>query len=250
MDKDKYQEVEKALGQPFAADFTENVRKIRMNLMIVSFISLVIFYAKINIESDSTFFGLKFKGINDNLITVILVILLIYNLVHFIWCAIDNILEWWLRLTGTRVAFITGFKWDNKYKDSPNDPRQSTLYTWWLNNSFHIPNLEIEFRNLQQKTQEYVDKLEGLDEINPNQRISVNSSVQDLINKLKQLDGSFEKLKEIISSERITVSLKRFDNIFYFFLKNQNIRWIVFEIGLPILLGIWGVVCLIVKFKQ
>lgn len=48
-------DVRKALGEPFAADFSDYTRKLRMNLIVASFIGLVVVYAHVSILPSSTF---------------------------------------------------------------------------------------------------------------------------------------------------------------------------------------------------
>ncbi|MCV5687679.1 hypothetical protein OFN32_26045, partial [Escherichia coli] len=59
--------VEKVLLAPVQIEFTENVKKIRQNLMVTSFIALFMTLGGVSIDPSSTFFGLKFNGLNDAL---------------------------------------------------------------------------------------------------------------------------------------------------------------------------------------
>ena len=60
--------VEKILLAPIQIEFTDNVKKIRQNLMVTSFITLFITLGGISIDPSSTIFGLKFNGLNDVLL--------------------------------------------------------------------------------------------------------------------------------------------------------------------------------------
>lgn len=95
-DEEKRKAVEKVLGEPIFDDFSDNTLKIRRNLLVVA-----------------------------------------YLVVHFGWNSITHFQQWRLRVTGTRLAFKTGrspglYLEDDERGDYPDDPRQSTLYTWWL----------------------------------------------------------------------------------------------------------------------
>jgi hypothetical protein len=59
---------EKILGEPFAMDFSDYVRKIRNGLIITSIISIALLLGELRIAPDSTFLGLKFTGLTNNFI--------------------------------------------------------------------------------------------------------------------------------------------------------------------------------------
>jgi hypothetical protein len=94
----------KVLGEPAFAEFSDNAWKIRTNLILASVISIAVVFGDLHIEPDSQILGLKFKGLTDAVLTNGLIAVVSYLLLHFVWTAIDALLEWRLRVTGTRVA--------------------------------------------------------------------------------------------------------------------------------------------------
>lgn len=52
-----------------------------------------------------------------------------------------------------------------------------------------------------------------------------------------------KKVNATLSSERVKVSLERFDAVFRRRALSQNARWFVLEFGFPVVLGSAGIVC-------
>ena len=100
-------EVEKALGEPVFPAFSDYVRKLRANLVFVSFISISLIFGDLEIDPTSSILGLKFKNLSSDSLMYGLLILNGYMLVHFLWCSVDTFQEWSIRVTGTRLSFIT-----------------------------------------------------------------------------------------------------------------------------------------------
>lgn len=238
------EKVEKILGEPFAMDFSDYVRKIRNNLIITSIISIALLLGGLRIAPDSTFLGLKFIGLDNNLILQTLFFLNAYTLIHFLWSSIDHFQEWWLRLTGTKVAHVTAARVGAVGADYPNDPRQSTLYNWWNDEARKISSLQEPLNNIQIKLKKWEDtvtaSLEGKDPNVVNACMSINKVGED-INKLK---ASVEQIGKSFESPRIPASLKRFDGHFQFFLRSQNLRWLIIELGFPLVLGSYALLLL------
>jgi len=250
---DKLKAVEEVLGKPFALEFEPYAGKVRNRLIWISLISLFITIGNLTLDSDSSFLGLRFEGITQDHVELPLLLISLYLLIHYIWLCKDTFDEWTLRRTGTRAAFQTGSPWGNKDTDDPATPRQSTLYNWWLQNTNHLENLS----NNIQETKEGVEKL--VEDLFPG---AVNS--QDIRAKLAQknselstIDSNIKKFfsqlndeQEVIKSPRLEVSLSRFDNRYRACLESQNLRWILLEYSMPLLLSVISITSLVLKIKS
>lgn len=151
IDEERIKAVEKNLKEPVALQFSDQVWKIRANLIVASAIALVVGVANLQISPESSFLGIRFSGLNDILIRTNLGAIVLYLLVHFLWTGWDSFLEWRLRVTGTRSAFQTGSMWSPEHVDHPVDPRQSTLYNWWTMQQSAIGNLGAIASEFKQK---------------------------------------------------------------------------------------------------
>jgi hypothetical protein len=109
---------------------------------------------------------------------------------------------------------------------------------------------------LQQQTayNQAIDKLQKLCQQYDDQNSQNLRNAQQAADGAKQasedLKMSIENASQIFSSERIPVSLKRFDEAFNRHALSQNARWLCIEFGLPMLLGIGGCIGIIIKLCQ
>lgn len=236
MDSD-INKVEKALGEPFAMDFPEYVRKIRNGLIITSVISVTLLLGGLHIAEDSSFFGLKFEGLNHEHILKALFFLNAYMFIHFLWCSVDSFQEWMLRVTGTRVTHITTARLAAEECDYPNDPRQSTLYNWWKDESRKISSFQEPLERIENKLKAWEETVKNALEGKEPNVLNACTSINQVAEDIRKLKSSIENASKAIESQRIPVSLKRFDSCFQLFLRSQNLRWLIVEFGFPLLLG-------------
>lgn len=229
--------VEKALGEPFALEFPDYVRKIRYGLITTSVIAIAIVHGGLQLAGDLSFLGLKFTGLTQPIIIKAFFFLNLYMFIHFFWCSIDHFQEWWVRLSGTRVAHVTTAILASEHGDYPNDPRQSTLYNWWMSEAKKISSLTEPLENIDSKLSTWEaavkESLEGKD---PNV-VNACMSIRNVSSDIHKLKRSIENAAKTIEAQRIPTSLERFDKHFYFYLRSQNLRWLIFELGFPITLG-------------
>jgi hypothetical protein len=244
---EKINAVGKLLGEPVAPELSPVGLKVRNHLFIVCVISITVVLANLRISPESTFLGLKFTGVDDSILRYGLLILLGYFTFHFSWIAFDSFLEWRLRITGTRVTFVTTGLLSDEKMDYPNDPRQSTLYNWWKYQANQIGNLSREIT----KTKEIVETLQsdlkeryttGADAMNI---VNACTRLSEVLPTLQQVQNAITSATETIGSDRIPTSLKRFDNWFELFIRSQNLRWLVIDILLPISLSGYALFLLI-----
>jgi len=240
MTKIAEKEVEELLGKPVFPEFSDRVEKLRRNLLIISLITLGLFFGGLDVDPSSTLLGLKFKGLTTNSIHTGLLVLNVYMFIHFIWCAWDSILEWKLRITGTRQILKT--TWEDECTDQAENPQQSTLYNWWLERARKIGNLTEKTAELSNKLNGWIDNVPvstHKDDVYTRQSYSSDLSVikQNLQHLIKGYSVEFSTGEH----QRLRVSLKRFDNWYTLFLRSQNLRWLVIELALPIILGIFTI---------
>jgi hypothetical protein len=69
---------------------------------------------------------------------------------------------------------------------------------------------------------------------------TIGSTREDVV----KLERSITVARDTFSESRIPVSLRRFDGWFHLFLRSQNLRWLIIELGVPILVGFCALVFL------
>jgi len=236
--KKKRDAVAQALGQPFMLDFTEVVLKMRTHLLVGSSIGLAAVFMNLRIKTDSAVFGLQFEGLTDTKVMVALLLVNMYLFVHFFWGSIDAFQEWRLRLTGAKVAFLTSARFGDESVDGPSDPRQSTLYNWWLESARNMHPVRDALARIDEKHRIVMEGVRGnLDLAQDPTLVSFQMSNQEILTSLSKVASSLEKSSVLLNNDRIPVSLERFDHAFKLFLKSQNMRWLLLEWLTPVLIG-------------
>lgn len=239
--------VRKALGEPFSAEFTDKVWKIRTNLLVVSIVWLFVVLAGLRIDPGSSVFGLRFSGLTDEVVKIGLFLVTLYLVVHFLWSCIDSFLEWRLRVTGTKLAFVTTARLASEHADYPNDPRQSTLYQWWTNEATKIGNLAASAAAVNTKLTDCETRLRAqVCDLHPGcmNIATAAQSISEVRERVAELTRAVDNASKAIASQRVPVSLERFDRWFRLLLKSQNLRWAVIDFLLPIGLGVTALVLL------
>ncbi len=242
--------VEAALGNPVAPEYTNNALKVRRNLFAVSLVSCVIVLFSIKLDPKSTIFGLRFAGLTDDLILIGLTVVTIYHLIHFAWYVVDATMEWRLRITGTKLSFITAAKYANEHGDYPDDPRQSTLYSWWSDHARRIGNIKENILTFEKEWKSAENAVRTLVSNNTPDGRNLNNALQALSQVKQSVDNlkrSLERTDKTISSLRIPASLSRFDKWFGLFLRSQNLRWLLVDTCAPLVFGLVASLILLIK---
>lgn len=151
--------VNKILGEPIDSGFSETAMRVRRNLLVFSFISIFLVIGKVQIDPQSTIFGLKFIGLSDSMLKNGLLLATLYLYVHFLWYTIDSFIGWRVRVTGTKLAFLTGAKYTSEHGDYPNDPQQSTLYSWWTDHAKRIGNIGEKIGSIDKSFMDWENKV-------------------------------------------------------------------------------------------
>lgn len=232
------EQISKVLGEPVGFDISETARKLRMNLILVSVVVLVLIVGEIEAGSDFSVFGVKLTGVTPFKFMVGLSIVLAYTLIHFLWYCYEFYSEWSIRITGTKLAFVTGAKMGAEGADYPDDPKQSTLYTWWTEEAKSMVAYSDLVNRVDNSIQEFSAHIDQLEKRDMTSAGSVSASIQGLKSTLEQVKGAFRSTESVITNTRIPESLSRFDRRFRLLLKSQNMRVLVVDIVFPILLSL------------
>lgn len=233
-------DVGKALGAPFYGDLSENALRVRRNLLALSLISLVIAWSGARLDQGSSILGVKFTGLPDNVVPIVLLIVNGYWLLHFIWCAVEAILEWRLRLTGEKVLLLTGGNiLGGEHGGDVSDQRQATLYSWWLVHRNKLVNFSDLVKNFSAQSAAATAKLEA-----PMSLAGASESDQ-VIAELKQLNATLHRLQpeldnavSTLAAPRLITSLGRFDAWLALSLRVQSLRWLILDVAFPVAFGI------------
>lgn len=233
------EEAEQVLGKPFAAAMSDATEKIRRNLLVVSAITIAIVILGVRVAQANTLLGISFEGLTADALKKGLLAVNTYMLVHFMWCMWDELQEWRLRVSGTRSAYVTGATFGSTHADYPVEPRQSTLHNWWRSAATRFAATDEAIKRLDGA----VERLLATEEVKRNSGpIQPESNAAVLLQQIKSdiatLLNEVTQTKAVLTSQRVNVSLRRFDNAYQLFLRSQNLRWLVVEAGFPFLFGL------------
>lgn len=169
-----------------------------------------------------------------------LFLILAYHFIHFFWQSLDKFHEWRIRLTSSAQLIYDGTaKWAGQIQvnDVGSDPRQFSLYRWWL-----------QQEGLSKSTMKLIAPLTAIAEAA--EKASAEKSMQESIDLHKmataankatsELREQQAQILEFLSSGRLQASLERFDRWFFQFLWSQILRWLILEWGGPLLLAVWA----------
>ncbi len=234
--------LKKALGEPIGFDISDAALKIKRNLMLVSLVVIVLVLGELKASSNISIFGVSLEGATPDKIMLGLAAILIYSLTHYLWYCFELAGEWSLRVTGARLGFVTGAQWADEGVDYPADPKQSTLYTWWLQEirSFtYYKNLIAKVDEQKNEIDRRINDIVGNNNPSSNGAMASNAIAQ-LKATLEQARSSVSKVESIISSQRINVSLERFDKRFGLVLRSQNLRVLLVDVLVPVLIAAYA----------
>lgn len=239
MTKD-YTSTEKVLREPVFIELSDYARKVKNSLVFSSTLGIGLSFTSILVSKDSTILGIRLENFSHKHVQILLLLLIIYFGIHYIWVALDNFIEWRLRITGTKTTFSTGASYGAVDADYPIDPRQSTLYNWWYSQQKELTSLN----NATRKIKLLEESLLEVSEQYPENTIDIQGYLLELNENLRIYNENSRHIERVVNSDRITVSLRRFDNWYKLFIQSQNVRWFVFDFSLPIalsLLAIFGI---------
>ena len=220
--KDKNLEsVKNLLGEPVFIGLSDYVLKLRRNLVALS--AFIIFYkstgAKISI------FGFNCTNLDQNIIDKYLVIYLLYSASHFFFEAWETYLRWVIRLSGT-------------FKEVQPPPQT-------LGRLKSSPSLKDDLSNAKEFIQDCA-KLKYRENISLGQSYLYSVILQLLIyNKEELSKESTSKLILQFASQCAEESLKRFREKFKQFQLTQIIRFLAFDIFIPL-----GLTCIAFLYTQ
>jgi len=246
--------LEGLLREPFGLEFPEPIRKMRTQLLIACVVGFTAFYFGLIPKSDTPIFGVTFENLTQERLLMLLWVVVFYLWCHFSWSSWDYYQEWRLRSTGTKKFTSTAsLGFSVPPLDEHTDPRQSTLYHWWLKRAEDMQRYLDMHLDANENLKSFEEKIKGSEEVevsNPeHERLRKERlllQVEELRGKIDASRAKAELFLELAQSPRIPASLERFDRSFKRFLSSQNYRFLFLELLLPFLGGI-GVIALGVR---
>jgi len=235
-DEDKIK-AERAMGEPVLPEFSEDLRRTRRNLLVVSSVLIFAQISKVQITA-ANFFAFKISNPSQTWLYIGATCVLAYLLLQFCWKGWDYIHFMRIRVTGSRLSHVTTGRMASDFGDYPSDPNQSNLYYWWTEQARKIGNLSKmadDVHIVANRLQEVAKQPGNIDMSNINH---VTSSAGEINNKISSLENRLTELQKVLNSTRIPTSLERYDRWFYHFKKSQVCRIVMLDLVFPLVLGV------------
>ena len=228
----RYEELDKLFNTPVIFSYDDESLKIKKTLLVISCIGFFSSLYGISISADSSLFGIKFNNITQALLIKVLLFFNIYYLFKFCWVSIEYFWQWKIRVTGSGQNSVYKGGWGTELVDLHNDPKQSSLYNWWLKHAKYFRENDIDLINKMDEVRKIVSKDDW------------STSSGRITELIQEIDENLRNIKSVLGDGRIETSLKRFDRSFFLFITLQNFRWIVLDFLMPICVGLASVISL------
>lgn len=217
--------IAKRMAKPFREVFDDNTLRIRRNLLVVACVAL--FY-KLKLGSidptSAKIIGLQFNNIQPDALDFLLISLIGYFLIHFIWCAVEDLQIWRFRLTGLTASIGSGGAFAGGVDTTSHaNQKQLTLSDWWSHNVDVLKLIDSKFELDQQ---EEALRRSGFSVVNGDR---IRESINQINTSAKQLGRN---------SNHVRIALTRYEKNLKMLTISQNLRWAVVEFGLPIVIGL------------
>jgi hypothetical protein len=237
VDRSEVEAVEKILGKPIGFDISESAAKIKRNLMLVSFLVLVLAIGELE-TSNVTVFGAKLGGVTPDKLMVGLSVILLYTFLHYLWYCFDLLGEWSVRVTGIRAINGSRGIFGGGRDDIAVDPEQTTLYSWWLYKSKEAESYGRFVEGVDLKLAELEIKLQEIDTEGKYAHFiqaGAGGGVAEVRGLIRRDLVTFTSL---VKEKMIPVSLERFDSRFKLLIRSQNLRVLLVDVIAPVLLAL------------
>lgn len=237
MNQDNQSRIEQIMKEPSPLEATEYEERIRRNLLVFSMIACLSLFLGISPTNKTEIWGVGFENLTVKSIYTVLLLVIIYEFVHYFWIVWDKFSFWRVRLTGCKLDVRRGstatFGGGDAQFDATGKEINSNLYVWMIERA---PSYHSVMSLISEKNSVLNDLITNVDVE------SADSTVfSQLRDKTTELNKQIEIMNGHLNSMRVNESLKRFDNWFDFMVKTQSRRWLMLDLFLPLMAGVLAI---------
>ena len=262
---------------PTIDDFSENAYRVRRNLILFAIISIFYKVSGALIEGKKiSILGTNFKipnGDPQHFIDWFLLIILIYHFIHFLWLTFEHwVYHVKIRVTGNFDNSFYGMMFG---RQKIPDKRKTNLYkilsssgidaldVLSLNHPQHIENLKSEVITKINKVAEeqklQINNFVKDDSLEEKLVNEISTRINNIINTIKDpifssaspssfahtIKKNDDLIRQFFIDEKcfkdLKLRLEKFDKHWEIYGRAQILRWIIVEYGVPVLIGIFGI---------
>lgn len=235
--KERLEHIESVMKSPKGIAIVDYEERIRRNLLLVSIAAIAFTWLNLEVDTTKAFFGvLTFKNLSQENIYWLFFAVLVYEFLHYFWIQINNFGAWRIRLTGTSHLEVRGdgggaqFGGENSPYDYSGNDQDSNFYTWMFDNKHDRTTAMTQLIKMSGELQTLIENMQE-------SKDSSNKQFQELTLKTNSISSSIDRLERALQSLRIDGSMLRFDQWFRILVASQNLRWLILDIALPLVLG-------------
>jgi hypothetical protein len=233
---DRHSEMVKLLGTPVLPDWPDHANRVRRTLLISSLSAMVIALYPPDL-SLIQIVGLQFRDIPAATLHYIILVVILYHVFYYMIYAREYYIYARIRITGSRPQHITIAKWAGNGLDYPNDPRNSSLYAWFSDQS---PDLT-DMIKVNKKLIDIADSV----------RSKPGDEYENDVKKIKEFASKINNINADIDNMcRLLESIRRFESFFWEYAAHQRARVIVIEIIVPFFMAITSIFVLIERIAN
>lgn len=235
--KERLEHIESVMRSPKGIAIVDYEERIRRNLLLVSIAAIAFTWLNLEVDTTKAFFGvLTFKNLSQENIYWFFFAVLVYEFLHYFWIQISNFGEWRIRLTGTSHLEVRGdgggaqSEGGNSPYDYSGNDQNSNFYTWMFDNKHDRTTAMTQLIKMSGELQALIENMQE-------SKDSSNKQFQELTSKTNSISSSIDRLELALQNLRIDGSMLRFDQWFRILVASQNLRWLILDIALPLILG-------------
>lgn len=249
--RDSKESVLEALGSPVLASFPEELRLTKRNLLFVSAVVILVKMSGMKIGQENvSLLGLSFSNPGQLWLDMMLFGTIAYLFVQFIWQTTDYAMQTRLRITGTKLSWVTVGKSAYNGADYPEDPQQSSLYYWWRDEARKIGSLKAATDEVHRAAKAALHAAKPFNPPSTDHLVHMLRPVDELARVSSALQKQLEATEKALSSERIPISLERFDKWFWSFQSSQVWRALLLDITLPTFMAMASLTAIAIPYVQ
>ncbi|MGV8832753.1 MAG: hypothetical protein ACOH2N_12325 [Devosia sp.] len=238
MSEDSKESVFRALGAPVLAGFPEELRLTKRNLLFVAAAVIFVKMSGMKIGQENvSLLGLSFSNPGQIWLDLMLLGTILYLFAQFSWQTVDYAMQTRLRVTGTELSWVTVGMSAYDGADYPADPQQSTLYFWWRDEAKKIGKMGDLVEEVKRAANSVKNATKDFDRSSTSHFAHLVRKADELNTTASKLGKQFSEAEKALSSERIPISLERFDKWFWSFKRSQVWRTLLMDILLPVVMA-------------
>lgn len=212
---------------PVIPDLPDNAFKVRRNILLFSIIVFSIFIFDLEIGAKGSYSGIEINNLDNKVILTILFILILYELIYFLFLNFEHFLLLKVKLGNT--IFVN---------NTPALKRPLSIYnSWTRKNAENISAEEVQ-KELAQLTTYIERKINFIAERKVSSGSQLTTFINEITNEIKKFQEVQKQIDGKLNSPSLSKPIQKYEIGLWNYQWQQLFRAYVVELFLPLLLGL------------